>query len=266
MKKCFFQSILTLQLTDNISDKGDSGAWVVDATTGDLYGVIVAASSVMQEGYLIPASEITNDIRRDTGVLTVELPKRAAFSHAPQRLNKNEGIDGLFTAENAIDYRKRLKVTFDRPGWIGHELRQPNAMQTSHLDVREEGSHSEDTIASHNQSSEIVLGKEYPDTLTSRKKRGQGNYTETETLVTEDVFSKEPSNMLTSMNNQALMLSSQGKYQEAEKIHRQVLELMETVFKDRHPDMLTSMNNLAEDLSSQGKNKEAKEIHRQVLT
>ena len=47
--------------------------------------------------------------------------------------------------------------------------------------------------------------------------------------------------------------SSQGKYDEAEEVHGQVLALYETVLGKEHPDTLTSMNNLAEVLSSQGK-------------
>ena len=278
MKKYFFQSFSTLHLTDDISDPGDSGAWVVDATTGDLYGVIVAASTMMQEGYLIPASEITKDIRRATGVPTAKLPKRAAFSHAPQHLKHIEGIDGLFTVETAIDYRNSLKTTYDRPGRTDHELRQTNAMQTSHLDVRQEGSHSGNTIASHSQISETVLGKEHHGGVTSIRNlekvlSEQGNHNEAEgthrqmnalTAFKEMVLIKERANML-SMNNEAAMLSSQGKYQEAEKIHRQVLTIMETVLEKKHPDTLTSMNNLAEVLSHQGKYEEAKGMHRQAL-
>ena len=269
MKKYFFQSFSNLHLTDDISDPGDSGAWVVDATTGDLYGVIVAASTVMQEGYLIPASEITKDIRRATGVPIAKLPKRAAFSHAPQHLKHIEGIDGLFTVETAIDYRNNLKATYDRPGRTDHELRQTNAMQTSHLDVRQEGSHSGNTIASHSQISETELGKEHHGMLTSIRNMEevlseQSNHNEAEGTK-EMVLSKEPANML-SMNNEAAMLSSQGKYQEAEKIHRQVLTIMETVLEKKHPDTLTSMNNLAGVLRSQGRYEEAERMFRQVLT
>ena len=47
------------------------------------------------------------------------------------------------------------------------------------------------------------------------------------------------------MNNLALVLSDQGKYEEAEEMHRQTLGLSETVLGKEHPDTLTSMNNLA---------------------
>ena len=56
-----------------------------------------------------------------------------------------------------------------------------------------------------------------------------------------------------------------GKYAEAEAIHRQALQLMETVLGKDHPDMLVSMNNLAESLRQQGKYAVAEAMHRQVL-
>jgi Tetratricopeptide repeat len=61
------------------------------------------------------------------------------------------------------------------------------------------------------------------------------------------------------------VLSDQGKYEQAEEIHRQVLRLRETVLGKEHPDTLASMNNLAEIPSDQGKYEQAEEIHRQEL-
>jgi tetratricopeptide (TPR) repeat protein len=67
------------------------------------------------------------------------------------------------------------------------------------------------------------------------------------------------------MNNLALVLSDQGKYEQAEEIHRQILELRETILGEEHPDTLTSMNNLALGLSNQGEYEQAEEMHRQEL-
>ena len=67
------------------------------------------------------------------------------------------------------------------------------------------------------------------------------------------------------MNNLATVLSDQGKYEQAEEMHRQALELRETVLGKEHPDTLTSMNNLASVLSDQGKYEQAEEMHRQAL-
>ena len=67
------------------------------------------------------------------------------------------------------------------------------------------------------------------------------------------------------MNNLAEVLSSQGSYEEAERIQRQVIAMRERVLSNEHPDMLASLNNLAQVLGSQGKYQEAEGIHRQTL-
>jgi hypothetical protein len=41
------------------------------------------------------------------------------------------------------------------------------------------------------------------------------------------------------------VVRDQGKYEQAEEMHRRVLRLRETVLGKDHPDTLTSMNNLA---------------------
>ncbi|KFZ17520.1 hypothetical protein V501_01690 [Pseudogymnoascus sp. VKM F-4519 (FW-2642)] len=67
------------------------------------------------------------------------------------------------------------------------------------------------------------------------------------------------------MNNLAIALEKQGKYAEAEAMHRQTLKLMETALGKDHPDTLTSMKNLAIALEKQGKSVEAKAVHIQAL-
>ena len=61
------------------------------------------------------------------------------------------------------------------------------------------------------------------------------------------------------------MLSSRGKYAEAEQMHRQTLELDKKVSGPEHPDTLMSMSNLAYVLTLQGKYDEAKGLRRQML-
>src|SRR5437762_585064 len=67
------------------------------------------------------------------------------------------------------------------------------------------------------------------------------------------------------MNNLAVVLSDQGRYEQAEEMHRQALALKERVLGKEHPDTLTSMSNLAGVLSGQGKYEQAVELDRQVL-
>ena len=75
---------------------------------------------------------------------------------------------------------------------------------------------------------------------------------------------REVPSTLASMNNLAGVLSSQGSYEEAERIHREALALMESVLGKEHPSTLASMNNLADVLSSQGSYEEAERIHREA--
>ncbi|KAH8660124.1 hypothetical protein BX600DRAFT_522911 [Xylariales sp. PMI_506] len=57
----------------------------------------------------------------------------------------------------------------------------------------------------------------------------------------------------------------QGKYAEAEVMHRQALELLESVLGRDHPSTLGSMMGLASVLDNQGKYTEAEVMHRQTL-
>ena len=79
---------------------------------------------------------------------------------------------------------------------------------------------------------------------------------------------------LTSMSNLATVLSCQGKYEQAEEMHRQALGLRETVLSKEqpvggekvlsveHPFTLTSVSNLASVLRDQGKYEAAEEMNR----
>ncbi|KAK3939474.1 kinesin light chain, partial [Diplogelasinospora grovesii] len=65
--------------------------------------------------------------------------------------------------------------------------------------------------------------------------------------------------------NVATSYSRLGKYKEAERLHRQALELFEKVLGRENPFTVTNMNNLALTLKSQGKYEEAERLHRQAL-
>jgi tetratricopeptide (TPR) repeat protein len=74
----------------------------------------------------------------------------------------------------------------------------------------------------------------------------------------------EDPSTLTSMNNLAEALRYQGKYEEAEEMHRETLRLSK-VSGEEHPETLTSMNNLALALMALGKYEEAEEMHLEKL-
>ena len=52
---------------------GDSGSWVLDSLTGDLYGMVIAGSSVTNEAYVVPACAIIEDIAHVTGEEDIQL-------------------------------------------------------------------------------------------------------------------------------------------------------------------------------------------------
>ena len=104
------------------------------------------------------------------------------------------------------------------------------------------------------------------------KLRGKYDAVEAEPLyretlqLREKVLGKEHPDTLTSMNNLAGLLESQGKYNAAELLYRETLQLREKVLGKEHPDTLQSINNLAVCLESQGKYDAAEAIRRLKLS
>jgi hypothetical protein len=75
---------------------------------------------------------------------------------------------------------------------------------------------------------------------------------------------KEHPSTLTSMSNLGSVLSDQGKYEQAEEMHRKTLALCETVLGKEHPSTLTNINNLGLTLSAQGKYEQGEEMHSSI--
>jgi tetratricopeptide (TPR) repeat protein len=67
------------------------------------------------------------------------------------------------------------------------------------------------------------------------------------------VLRRDYPHTLTSVSNLRLVLSSQGKYKEAEAMHRQALKGYKKVLRRDHLHTLTSVSNLRSVLESQGK-------------
>ena len=71
--------------------------------------------------------------------------------------------------------------------------------------------------------------------------------------------------MFLSMNNLASLLYSQGKYELAEPLYQETLQLTEKALGKEHPNTLTSINNLAVLFESQGKYDAAEPLYRETL-
>ena len=72
--------------------------------------------------------------------------------------------------------------------------------------------------------------------------------------------------MAKSLNDLALVLRDQGKFADAESLHREALELRRKIQGGENPDVAESLNNLALVLRSEGKLAESEKMHREALT
>ncbi|CAK9093427.1 Kinesin light chain (KLC) [Durusdinium trenchii] len=71
--------------------------------------------------------------------------------------------------------------------------------------------------------------------------------------------------ILTSLNNLAVLLKAEGQLPEAEELYRQALSGRRRALGDLHPDTLTSINNLATLLASTGRSDEAETLYFEAL-
>jgi len=68
-----------------------------------------------------------------------------------------------------------------------------------------------------------------------------------------------------SLNNLAALYESQGRYEQAEPLYLQALELSQRLLGEDHPNVATSLNNLAGLYKSQGRYNEAEPLYLQAL-
>ena len=124
------------------------------------------------------------------------------------------------------------------------------------------------------EAREAVLGAEHQDTLTSVNNlgsvlKGQGKYDEAEAMHRRALegMEKVPEHpdTLISINNLGLVLKGQGKHDEAEAMHRRALKASEKVLGPEHPDTLISVSNLAFTFWSQRRWNEAKDLEVRVM-
>lgn len=82
-----YRQVWSVELEESLSS-GDSGSWVVDAETGDVYGMIIAGSTGLREEYVIPAADVAQDICRVLRADSVRLPsfQDVMTAHTEERL------------------------------------------------------------------------------------------------------------------------------------------------------------------------------------
>ncbi|MCJ1453720.1 peptide-N4-(N-acetyl-beta- glucosaminyl)asparagine amidase [Mycoblastus sanguinarius] len=119
-----YRHVWSIQLEESLFS-GDSGSWVVDATTGDVYGIIMAGSTGSREEFIIPAVEIGQDICRFMRADTVRLPNlqdvmAARTEHvSARRSTKSSRDDALgwetdesadILDENPLDEKEKVSL------------------------------------------------------------------------------------------------------------------------------------------------------------
>ncbi|KAF7137072.1 hypothetical protein CNMCM5793_006960 [Aspergillus hiratsukae] len=82
--------------------------------------------------------------------------------------------------------------------------------------------------------------------------------------IQETALGPEHPDTLTSVSNLGSVLKDQGKYEEAEVMHRRALEGSEKALGPEHPDTLVSVSHLGSVLEDQGKYEEAEAMYREL--
>ncbi len=83
--------------------------------------------------------------------------------------------------------------------------------------------------------------------------------------ILEKTLDKEHPDVAICLNNLASLYWSQGKYSEAELLHKRALKIREKVLGSDHLDVAASLNNLAVLYWNQGKYSEAESLHKRTL-
>jgi tetratricopeptide (TPR) repeat protein len=83
--------------------------------------------------------------------------------------------------------------------------------------------------------------------------------------ISSQVYGDEHPDVATDLNNLAVLLSAQGKYDEALELHYQCLGIQKRCLGEEHPRYAASLNNLAALLWSTGRSEEALAIATRTL-
>ena len=84
-------------------------------------------------------------------------------------------------------------------------------------------------------------------------------------LKEAEKFEEQDPRLATSLNNLATLYQAQGKYAEAEPLHRRALAIQEKALGPEHPDVANTLNSLAGLYDAQGKYTEAEPLLQRSL-
>jgi tetratricopeptide (TPR) repeat protein len=84
--------------------------------------------------------------------------------------------------------------------------------------------------------------------------------------TTMRVFGEEHRSTLSSLSNLGIVLTSQGKLEEAEAMHRRALDGYEKVLGSEHPDTLSSVDHLAYFLRKQHRYEDALALYKRAIS
>ncbi|GIL87932.1 hypothetical protein Vretimale_6273 [Volvox reticuliferus] len=115
------------------------------------------------------------------------------------------------------------------------------------------------------ESYERRLNVGFPSTCAATAATATAAATAANSVATVDATVNDSQEILRTLNNLALLLQDQGKYGEAEQLHRRVLAGLERLLGSEHPDTLSSVTNLASILKAVGQYDEAEQLHRRAL-
>jgi len=222
----------------------------------------------------------------------LDVQRRMLGSGNPETLRTMSSLGAaLYEQDRYLEAEKLFREAFDgRRRVLGAE--HPDTLRTQFnlaRALREEGREAE-AEASYKEVLGIrrrVLGAEHPDTLMSMTDlastlQQEGRYSEAERLLREEldidrrVVGPEHPNTLFAVQQLARILDREGwnsndgryangRYAEAEKLERDVLEVRRRVLGPEHPSTLFSVLFLATTLQHEGRYNEAENLERDAL-
>ncbi|KAI9785283.1 MAG: hypothetical protein M1816_000469 [Peltula sp. TS41687] len=95
---------------DTPSCPGDSGAWILDASTGDLYGILFAACSALNMDYIMPIETIIQSIGSHAGLRHIGLPTLLNTFRIAMASNNKQWFQHLVTPGAILSLLKNAKA------------------------------------------------------------------------------------------------------------------------------------------------------------